>query len=98
MTFIAKKSYDSWSLGMLFYNIYNGRGYFENRGATGVTKALATKGFKPDFRDVDDDRLRDLMEKLCDEEPKKRPSGAGILLHPYFTKSGFGKWSFVGSD
>ncbi|GMH47023.1 hypothetical protein TrLO_g4253 [Triparma laevis f. longispina] len=94
VNFIAKKSYDSWSLGMLFYNIYTNRGYFENQGATGVTKALAIKGFKPDFRQIDDERLRDLMEKLCDEDPGRRPSGAGILLHPFFTKSGIGKWSF----
>jgi serine/threonine protein kinase len=93
-TFVVKRSYDSWSLGMLFYNIYTGRGYFEGKTAGTITKSLAVPNFEPDFRGIDDDNLRDLCEKLCRHEPKKRIGITRALLHPYFTQSGIGKWSF----
>ena len=92
--FICRTDYDSWSLGMLFYNIYMGRGYFERKGASTITKSLAIPDFAPDFSEIDDDKLRDLCEKLCRNQPGKRPGTTATLLHPFFTSSGVGKWSF----
>ncbi len=92
-TFLVKKSYDSWSLGMVMYNIATGRGYFEGRTAAATTKILATPGFAADFSAIDDDGLRDLIKSLCNSDESKRIGVGRTLFHPYFTGSGLGVWT-----
>ena len=78
---------------MLFYNVYTGRNYYGSRSPSQITKMLANAAFEPDFSDIDDERLRDLCQKLCRAGPRERLGLNGVLLHQFFTKSGFAKWS-----
>jgi Protein kinase domain len=79
-------SYDIWSLGMLMLELATGRGYFDGKNPSQITKIL---------RDMDDgslslegidcdDRLKDLIRKCLQKDSRKRPNTSQILLHPYF--------------
>jgi serine/threonine protein kinase len=92
--FILEYNYDSWSLGMMLYEVATGRGYFDGKSPVQITKLLKT-GPTIELDDVDiDPKLRDLMRQCLQLEPRKRPNIAQILLHPYFLLSGVGPWSF----
>jgi hypothetical protein len=84
--FELEASYDIWSLGMLMLELATGRGYFDGKNPSQITKIL---------RDMDDgnlsldgidcdDRLKDLIGKCLQKDSRKRPNTAQILLHPYF--------------
>jgi len=81
-------SYDVWSLGMLMMELSTGRGYFDGKTPTQITKLL---------RDMDDEtmadhlatiecdeRLKDLIRRCLQKDSTKRPNAAQILMHPYF--------------
>jgi hypothetical protein len=93
--FELENSYDIWSLGMLMLELATGRGYFDGKNPSQITKIL---------RDMDDgsinleglemnERLKDLISKCLQRDPSKRPNTAQILLHPYFLAAG-GPFSF----
>jgi hypothetical protein len=87
-------------MGMVFYAIATGRSYFEGMKPAKITAILGAGGpgvkeFKPDFSAVRNDQLRDLIEKLCSARERSRLGVAEALLHPYFTSTGFGRWTDV---
>lgn len=91
--FVLQYSYDIWSLGMLFYELSTGRGYFEGKSPVQITKLLRTKP-TIDTRAIEDTELRNLVAKCVQVDPKKRPNILQVLLHPYFLKSGIGPIAF----
>lgn len=88
--FQLETSYDIWSLGMLMLELSTGAGFFDGKNPTQITKWLrdCEEGIPLDNVDVDD-RLKDLLRRCLQKDPKKRPNMAQILLHPYFITSPF---------
>jgi serine/threonine protein kinase len=92
--FVLECNYDMWSLGMLLYEVATGRGYFDGKSPVQITRILKA-GPTIELDNVDiDPKLRDLMRQCLQQEPRKRPSIAQVLLHPYFLTSGIGPWSW----
>ena len=87
-------SYDIWSLGMLLYEISTGTAYFAGQSPSAVTKILSNDSFQADVSAVDDPKLRNLIAKCLQTDPRKRPNITSFLLHPYFTTTGLFAWSF----
>jgi serine/threonine protein kinase len=92
--FILQPSYDIWSLGMMLFELSTGKPYFFKKNGTVITKTLRKEDFVADVSAIQNDKLRDLVSKCLQRNPNKRPSISAFLLHPYFTTSGFGAWSF----
>jgi len=82
--------YDIWSLGMLLYELSTGRSYFETETPAQITTLLSSPDFRVDLRAVKRNRLRNLIGKCLQTDPKKRPSITEVLLHPYFLTTGLG--------
>jgi len=91
--FVLQYNYDIWSLGMLFYELSVGRGYFAGKTPVQITKTLRD-GPEIDVSAVPDPQLRDLIGKCLQLDPRKRPGILQILIHPYFLTSGIGPISF----
>eukprot|EP00747_Dinoflagellata_sp_TGD_P019930 gnl/TRDRNA2_/TRDRNA2_127490_c0_seq1.p1 gnl/TRDRNA2_/TRDRNA2_127490_c0~~gnl/TRDRNA2_/TRDRNA2_127490_c0_seq1.p1 ORF type:complete len:487 (-),score=48.78 gnl/TRDRNA2_/TRDRNA2_127490_c0_seq1:60-1499(-) len=92
--FALDYSFDVWSYGMLLYELATGQRYFDGKAPGQITRLLAAKEFKVDVSAVQDDRLRDLIEKCLSIDPKKRPTILQILVHPYFLTTGIGPYGF----
>ena len=92
--FRVNYNYDSWSLGILLYELAVGRSIYGNRSDNEIARLLRQGSFEPDVNAVEDDRLRDLIEQCLQLDPKKRPEITQILLHPYFLTTGIGPFSF----
>jgi Protein kinase domain len=93
--FILQPNYDIWSFGMMCYEMATGAGYFDNKSPIQITRALSTmESFKIDADVGLDGRMKSLIELCLQVDPKKRPSTAQVLLHPYFLTTGFGPFSF----
>lgn len=91
--FVLEQSYDMWSLGMLLYELSTGKGYWDGKTPVQITKALRDQP-DIDISDADIDKnLKDLIGKLLDLNPKKRPNIFQVLLHPYFVSTGIGPFS-----
>jgi serine/threonine protein kinase len=87
--FTLNSSYDVWSLGMLYLELASGKGVFDNKNPTEITKLLRDLDRIPlDDLDADcDPDLRDIIDKCLQVNARNRPSVAQILSHPYFTTS-----------
>jgi hypothetical protein len=92
--FILQPSYDMWSLGMMLFELSTGKPYFFKKNGTIITTTLRRADFVADVSAIQDDKLRDLVSKCLQRNPNRRPSISAFLLHPYFTTSGIGAWSF----
>jgi hypothetical protein len=93
--FSLQTSYDIWSLGMMFYELGSGRGYFDGKTPIQITRELAQmKNMEVDADIEMDGRFRSLVKSCLQVNPNKRPAVAQILLHPYFITTGFGPFSF----
>ncbi len=101
--FEVQKNYDSWSLGMLFYELATGKNYFAGQSENAIFNLLASPEKIVDPNDpetvagleaIQDERFRDLARSCLSMNPKKRPSIEQILLHPYFLTTGLGPLSF----
>mmetsp|Transcript_15751 Transcript_15751/g.35910 ORF Transcript_15751/g.35910 Transcript_15751/m.35910 type:complete len:540 (+) Transcript_15751:1-1620(+) len=81
-------SYDVWSLGMLMLELSSGRGYFDGKTPAQITKQLRDMDDATMSRDLDgfdtEERLKDLIRRCLQVDPRKRPNTAQILMHPYF--------------
>jgi len=86
--FQVEESYDIWSFGMLMYELSTGRKYFAGLSPTEITRFLRAD-FVPKLDGVSDGRMRDLIGQCLQVEPRKRPSVAQVLFHPYFLTTGF---------
>jgi serine/threonine protein kinase len=88
--FLLENSYDIWSLGMMFLELATGRGYFDGKNPAQITKLLRDTEEGVRLDDIEcDDRLKDLIRRCLQKNPKKRPNMAQILLHPYFITGPF---------
>ena len=83
-------SYDIWSVGMLLYELGTGKSYFEHETSDEITQMLSSPDFEVDLRNVKHSRLRNLIGKCLQTDPRKRPSITEVLLHPYFLTTGLG--------
>jgi len=93
--FILDYNYDIWSLGMLMYELSTGESYFSDKSPSQITKTLGNvKNLRIDLSAVKDRRLKDLISKCLQKNPKKRPTINQILIHPYFVSTGIGPFSF----
>lgn len=92
--FILKPSYDMWSLGMMLYELSTGKPYFGTKSSLAITKILRAEGFTANVSKVKDKKLRDLIEQCLSINPDKRPDINQYLLHPFFTTTGIGPFSF----
>ena len=89
--FILDTSYDVWSLGMLMLELSTGEGFFDGKSPAQITKWLrdCDSGIPLDYVTNVDDRLKDLLRRCLQKDPKRRPNMAQVLLHPYFITSPF---------
>lgn len=88
--FVLDKSYDMWSFGMLLYELSTGRGYWDGKSPVQITKALRDDP-EINLDDIDiDSKLKDLIKKCLDLNPRKRPNIVQVLVHPYFVTTGIG--------
>ena len=89
--FILDTSYDVWSLGMLMLELSTGEGFFDGKSPAQITKWLRDCGSGIPMDNVTnvDERLKDLLRRCLQKDPKKRPNMAQVLLHPYFITSPF---------
>lgn len=94
LSFTLSYSYDIWSYGMMLYELHTGRSYFGSKTPAQITKSLQYGTFNADTSLVTDPKLRDLIDKCLQADPKKRPNVTQLLLHPYFLSTGFGPFSF----
>jgi len=92
--FILQPSYDMWSLGMMLYELSTGTPYFENKSPVTITKILPSEGFTIDVNKVENEKLRDLIEQLLTINPNRRPDINQYFMHPFFTTTGIGGFSF----
>lgn len=99
--FAVEKNYDSWSLGMLFFELATGSNYFKGKSEGAILSLLATgavldetKTTVRDLDKIDNKDFRDLTKQCLSIDPKKRPSITQILLHPYFLTTGLGPLTF----
>jgi len=108
--FRCEKSYDIWSLGMLFFELGTGRAYFQGKSEDTITKLLANADPKvggildkktqsllitdEQKEMIGDNKFLDLIQQCLQYNPKKRPSITQILLHPYFLTTGIGPITF----
>jgi serine/threonine protein kinase len=99
--FVLDYSYDIFGYGLLLFELATGKGFFAAMGMRGesrILSSLAVDDFEADVSDIDDDKLRDLIEQCLRADPRKRPSIVQILLHPYFVTTGVGPFGFKDSD
>jgi len=93
--FALQKNYDIWSFGMMCYEMATGGGYFDNKSPIQITRALAIMEELEIPDDVEiDGRMKSLIQSCLQVDPKKRPSIAQVMLHPYFLTTGIGPLSF----
>ena len=92
--FVVNYEYDSWSYGMLLYELAVGKSYWGGKNDNAIVKILEDPNFEVDVSAVQDDTLRDLVAKCLQTDPKKRLRITQILFHPYFLTTGFGPISF----
>lgn len=83
-SFVLDYSYDIWSYGMYLYELATGKGYFGGtRDGGRIFQILAAEDFEVDVSDVEDSKLRNLIEQCLTIDPKKRPGIVQILTNPY---------------
>ena len=100
--FRVRKNYDTWSLGMLLYELATGKNYFRGKSENAMMNLLATGALvdKDDASTVtgldviEDELFRDLVRSCLTIDPDKRPSILQIELHPYFLTTGLGPFSY----
>lgn len=92
--FVLQPTYDMWSLGMFLYEMSVGTPYWGGLTGTTITRTLEKDDFEADVSAVEDPNLRDLIGKCLQRDPRRRISITAFLLHPYFTTTGVGPWSF----
>lgn len=92
--FIVNYEYDSWSYGMLLYELAVGKSYWAGKNDNAITRILKEPQFEVDVSAVEDDKLRDLISKCLQTDPRKRLRITQILFHPYFLTTGIGPISF----
>ena len=92
--FVVREEYDSWSYGMLLYELAVGKSYWKGKQDDTITRILKDPGFEVDVSAVEDDKLRDLISKCLETDPKRRLKITQILFHPYFLTTGIGPLSF----
>ena len=92
--FVVREEYDSWSYGMLLYELAVGKSYWKGKQDDAITRILKDPGFEVDVSAVEDDKLRDLISKCLETDPKRRLKITQILFHPYFLTTGIGPLSF----
>ena len=92
--FAVNYEYDSWSYGMLLYELAVGKSYWAGKSDSAITRILKEPGFQVDVSAVQDDRLRDLIANCLQTDPKRRLKITQILFHPYFLTTGIGPISF----
>eukprot|EP00747_Dinoflagellata_sp_TGD_P015698 gnl/TRDRNA2_/TRDRNA2_124529_c1_seq1.p1 gnl/TRDRNA2_/TRDRNA2_124529_c1~~gnl/TRDRNA2_/TRDRNA2_124529_c1_seq1.p1 ORF type:complete len:400 (+),score=51.43 gnl/TRDRNA2_/TRDRNA2_124529_c1_seq1:140-1201(+) len=79
-------SYDMFGYGLLLFELATGGGYFKSAFLEAqIRNKIARDDWVADVSAVEDDRLRDLIQKCLDRDPRKRPNIVQVLLHPYFT-------------
>jgi serine/threonine protein kinase len=92
--FVLQQKYDMWSFGMLLYELATGRGYWDGKTPIQITRALRD-GPTIELDNVDfDDKLKNLVSKCLQFDPKSRLGIVQVLLHPYFLTTGFGPFGF----
>jgi serine/threonine protein kinase len=92
--FVLQQKYDMWSFGMLLYELATGKGYWDGRSPIQITRALRDEP-TIELDDVEfDEKLKNLIQKLLQIDPKSRLGIVQVLLHPYFLTTGFGPFGF----
>mgnify|MGYP005843655119 CR=1 FL=1 len=78
-------SFDIWSLGMVFYKLATGTGYFNPEMEDRVQIANTLKNGKSINLDkVEDPLMKDLIGKCLNYDAQARPNIDEVLAHPFF--------------
>jgi len=92
--FTVREEYDSWSYGMLLYELAVGKSYWKGKQDDAITRILKDPQFEVDVSAIQDEKLRDMISKCLETDPKRRLKITQILFHPYFLTTGIGPISF----
>mmetsp|Transcript_1205 Transcript_1205/g.1325 ORF Transcript_1205/g.1325 Transcript_1205/m.1325 type:complete len:172 (-) Transcript_1205:16-531(-) len=74
---------DIWSMGVTMFSYFNEECPFMGKTEYLIVKAVQENEI-PKLEGFSDD-LNDLLMKMCDKDPKARPSAKEILEHPWFS-------------
>ena len=74
---------DLWSLGIIIYQLNTKKYPYHSPIEKGILEEIQNKG-KTVLRDIKDEKLKDLLSKMLEKNPKKRISWEDYFNHPFF--------------
>ena len=83
MKYIINYKCDLWSLGITIYQLYTKELPYEAGSEKGILNQIDNKG-QTVLNVIKDDKLKNLLMKLLEKDPKKRYSWDDYFKDPFF--------------